>query len=247
MIDLISVEFMKLKRQKIVYLFIIIAIIAALPVITGLRESRIIKWETVYFNSFLTFNLMFGRVIFSLFSAEIFSKEYSNKTINNMLTTPIKRIKFYFAKLIVIFLVTLCTYLLSFLIILIFSLCSKHEPLSGAVMLTIIKMYIITVLFEIGLIPIVTFLGIFSKNIISSVALGIIAVFISLLVVSSKYSAFFPWCVPILLGMKYCGRQNYSLSTFNSLYGFISLGSVFIIGLVLSIGYYKKSDVHSGS
>lgn len=245
MFNTVYIEFYKLKRSKITFLAPIAALLPTFLVyLTHVRGGESAgSLESLYnLNSFMM-NAIMAVVIFTLFSSFIFSREYSENTINTLFTCPISRLRFYIGKIIVIFSFITMTEIINLILITISASMLGYNNISAVLLLNKLEITLITSAMQLALVPIIIFITLHFKNIIPAIAVGIGAVVCNIVVFNGNTVRFvFPWIAPASLAnvMAFGGSGNYVL-------GIASLTITFLVGLILSIIHYMNFDVHSGS
>nr|WP_272508965.1 ABC transporter permease [Clostridium ganghwense] len=241
-------ELLKLKRSKMLGLILIGAFLppfmTTLLIKTTMSKSKnhsTMEWDSYLQMPIAIMFLVMAVVLFALVTGYIFSREYSEKTINNMFTYPIERIKLLGAKLVIMFIIILITFLLTYILSIASGFLFKHDPLTSECALKYLKIYLKASVMNFALVPIVAFLSLISKNVIASIGLGLSVAFVNLFVINSpKYVVIFPWSVPTALGVKemYDGKEAISYAN-----GIISLTTIFVVALIAMFVYAYRSDV----
>ncbi|MCY6369629.1 ABC transporter permease [Clostridium ganghwense] len=244
MFNILYTELLKLKRSKMLGLILIGAILPVLMnvLICKTNKNMSFQWDGYLKNTIIITLLVMAVALFALVTGFIFSREYSEKTINNMFTYPVERAKLLGAKLVIMFIVILSTFLLTYVLSIASGFLFKHGPLTKECALKYLTLYLKESIMQFALVPIAAFLSLISKNVISSIGLGLSAAFINLFVANSdKYIVVFPWSVPAAFGVSNLGFNMEQLS-YNK--GVISLTTIFIVSLIAMFVYAYRSDVN---
>ncbi|MCX7746023.1 MAG: ABC transporter permease [Clostridia bacterium] len=243
MYRILYTEFLKIKKAKMLLVIPIISLTPALLLyITYLSntELRMAGWPN-YLGHILLSVSEFSPPVFILFTGFIFSREYSDHTMDCMITYPISRVGILVSKMLVMVPVVLLTMFLSFASALVVGNFLIYDSLSFEVIVEYAKIYLLVAIIHLTLVPAAATVGIISKNIIAS-AVTALAIFSFLAVfLSSEYNAFFPWCVPALLSSKW-GKCLVQWN-FNVSYALISLTITFVIALVINVIYFRKTEL----
>ena len=120
MITFIETEFLKLKRSKIFFITILGALFVPFMLSMGIAYQL---WQSpdyiFYFKDgfevmkqFLF--VLFGVEVFAIVSAYLFGREYSERTLKSILTTPISKIKYLCGKFLMFFIWTILLVLISY-------------------------------------------------------------------------------------------------------------------------------------
>ncbi|MCT4619336.1 MAG: ABC transporter permease [Marinisporobacter sp.] len=246
MLSLIYTEVLKLKRNKILWLLPIGGLLPSilnLMIIIGNSKHYAIHWEGAFKNNFMFMTLIMAVALFSLISGYVFSREYTENTVNSLYTYPVDPAKFVFAKLMVIFMMIYVTLIINYGSILGGGLLAIQEPLTGSLLMETVKKQVIVGIMFFALAPVGAFLGVIGKNVIPPIVLGISGVITNIVAINSKYIDVFPWSIPTA----YIFREDAEDPRLVCIKAGIILISMFVIFLMGLIKYLKKADVHAGS
>lgn len=119
--DLISAEFMKLKRYNIFFISIIGFIASTIFGIFQVTQTPDIDKNNILFSEFancVTSNNMFliAPFVIVLIGGFIFKREYENDTMKTLLTIPVSTFDLIIAKLVVTIISSVCFFVFSFII-----------------------------------------------------------------------------------------------------------------------------------
>lgn len=238
---IISTEFIKLKKCKILWCIPLCAILPDALIFSMYAFNKkypIVDWNEYVSNAATFFNLLMAVGFFALIAGFIFSREYGENTVNVMFTYPISRVQFFIGKLIVMLILISITTITSFVLLMTSGIIIKHEPLTANILLAYGKAYVLMIIMHFALVPIMAFLSIYNKSMIPSLILGVASICVNLLILNTPFNTLFPWTVPTILSPHLDGR-TYT----NYLLGEIVLIITFILGIILSIKSVKN-DVH---
>lgn len=243
MLNIIYTEILKLKRAKIMWLLLIGGILPSaldiLIVIENLKYNDI-GWKAIFQNNILFMSLMMAVVLFSLFSGYVFSREYTENTVNSLYTYPVDKCKFVFSKLIVIYIMIFITLAINIGSLVGGGIFIIKEPLTFVLAIESIKNQLFISILFFSLSPVGAVLGVIGKNVIAPIALGISAVITNIIVVNSKYANVFPWSIPTACIF----RADADDPNMVLIKGCVILAITFIVSLITLIIYLKKTDVH---
>lgn len=167
MINIISVEFMKLKRKKIWILLLCALIVYLLSIVGTIPQSgREVNGED--FRSFLInpymLILFFHTIIIGILAISIFSTEYNLKTIGQIVVAGTSMFQLFMAKLIVIFTIS---FFLMFGVILEIIACGiafgYQEITLSNILLTFLFFLLSAATLVFGILPVI-FLGILLRK-----------------------------------------------------------------------------------
>ncbi|MFL0198667.1 ABC transporter permease [Clostridium sp. WILCCON 0269] len=184
MLNIIYSEFLKLKKSYVIILTLITSIlIPVFQCIISLSDDYSSISDTLRANLIKTYRInielicfeLLYIVFFALIASYIFSREFTDKTINTLYTYPISRTKIFIGKLYTIYILIVFVYFLEFVATYITLYISWGEFPSKNFITTDIKANVYSMLMQFLLIPIPILIGNITKNIIFPVVYGILA------------------------------------------------------------------------
>ncbi len=232
--NMIAVEFMKLKRCKIIYICILGFLLASLVVLAtyyGWNDNTA-EWLV---NQTLWFNLFFiCPVIFSLVGSYIVNREYKDDTIKSLLIVPIDKNKLMISKLWVTVFIIIILSAVSFSFTIISSI------LVGARGLTII--FFIASLFKyllmgiacfISILPILALVILINKGYWFSLIISMIYGFVGIFAANTSLADIYPLTATL-------GIINYGFADEIIQYDYLSCYTSIIITLIVSLVIIKR-------
>ncbi|MFD1412324.1 ABC transporter permease [Oceanobacillus jeddahense] len=242
-------ELIKLKRSNIFiisFLAILIPIILTLipPVINNMLSEGPLEAGYFFDGNLAFLNLTIGIPLFSIIAVNIFVKEYQQGTINFLFTSLQDRKTIYFGKLMTSFVSIVVVFLLSFLlngiIVLVGSKYGFVETVNLSVFLNYLLVYLLSILMQLALLPIVIIVGIWFKNIVIPMGCAILGVLIAGIGLQSEWAFYFPWSIPL--------KTVQSITDGGSNVTFIStpilaLGFILVISTIISLVLYNTEEV----
>ena len=242
----LSSEILKLFRSKI--LLITIIAFSIIPFVGGFfmiilkdpefaRNSGLIgakaqlagsaDWPS-YFGLLSQAISIGGLLLFGFITSWTFGREYSDRTLKDLLALPISRISIVISKFVLIFLWSACLSLLVFILGLIVGNFVVLPHWSMEVFLKGFNMFFICSFLTIILSTPVAFFACIGRGYLSPLGFVIFTLAISQIVAAIGYGQFLPWAVPALysnaagdLNAK-LGPISYILVLFTSIIGLIS-------------------------
>jgi hypothetical protein len=214
-----------------------------LMVIIENSKSYQVHWEGAFKNNFVFMTLIMGVALFSLISGYVFSREYTENTVNTLYTYPVDKSKFIFGKLMVILIMIYITLIINYGSLLAGGMMVMKEQLVGSLIINTIKKQLLIGIMFFALSPVGALLGVMGKNVIPPIVLGISGVITNIVVINSKYIDIFPWSIPTA----YIFREDADDPKLVCIKAGIILTGMFVVFLIALIGYLKKTDVHAGS
>lgn len=256
MFDIYKCEMLKLKNTKLYWAICLpavignlVSIMVMLPKITTSGEVASANLQEIFYRQGNVLTIL-GPFMFALISGYIISREYSDRTINQLFTYPISRSSIFTAKLCVIFTMIFLTSALSSVTVIFLGIV---KVLTGAASFNMlidgIRMNILTCLLSFGTVPLAAAISMVGKSVIPSMVLGTFASLVTLFleIGHGMGSILFPWTTPYLPvrefgeGFAEIGQNPYTMIAI------IILVVIFLISLAFCQIYYRKSEVHSGS
>lgn len=243
MLSIFYSELVKLKRSLV---FFVIPIAAFIPALLSTYNAK--GWDMAFLNNGVFWALLMGPAISSLFTGYVFSSEYHDKTINNLLAYPYAAYKFFIGKMFAVFILIASSILISFIFTLILGLVIKIPNLNMEIVIKCFQVYFFLIIMELAFMPIAAFLTILSKNYILSTGVGVVTSLIGGVLSSFKHGNLFPSTAATYTLYGIAGKLG--ILDYNAqipLPSIVSLAIYFAIPLIVGIVYFQKMDVHSGS
>jgi bacitracin transport system permease protein len=244
MFNVFYVEFLKIKKSKILWLIpVTIAVNVFLHILAATSTGNMFTyrgWAYYIGYGFQSINLI-ASIVFMLFAGFIFTREYHDRTISGMFTYPLSRLKVFTSKMLILIPVIVTITFLLFL----FDLCIGRFVVNGnltiEILIIYIKNYLVMVIVNFALIPAAITVGIISKNVTAVAVTSVICFSAEIGFLNTKFNVYFPWCIPCLLASKW--GQYEQFWQINDTHAFITLGVIFLIPLIFNILYYKNLEV----
>lgn len=257
MYNVIYTELLKLKSTKIPWLVLLgaipanlISLFAFLPKITPDGASAGVDIQDMFYRQGMVL-VMVAPSIFALFTAYIISREYQERTINQLFSYPVSRVRILTAKLAVVFILIAMTTVLSCVTAFLALLVKLLQGSVGFDMIWLgLKTNMLIAILSFGTIPVAAAVSLIAKNVIPAAVLGIFATIVTVIgeIGHGQGGILFPWLTPFW-PVRHLA-QDIAYNTGANPYGIpalIILLLTFSISLAFSFIYYIKSDVHSGS
>lgn len=240
MLNFITCEFFKLKRSKLFLIILLASIFPPCALFAGviLGNASPVSMEYFLDNVLLYYLLLFNVMIFALLMSHLIVKEYDNHTLKSILTTPISRNKFIFGKLIVFLIIMILLSILAFVSSIVLGYACGGEVTWNVLSDYFIKFLEGNILIAFTLTPFM-FISLIFKNNVPTIVVSVIASLLNSMVYSNEYGAIIPFCIPTLVVKNELVQYSYG-TTLPILIIFIT----FIIGLILSLIYFNKTDVN---
>ncbi len=249
---MIYCEFLKLKRSKIgLIAFLGTVLPPILSVVLEIRDYLLNPQYTITLfgameRVFLFLMLIFGPLIFTIFGAYLFSREYTEKTLKTLFVVPISKRKFIISKFVALFLCILI--LMTLTVVEVAIACAICNIIVGTYKFSMLQVLasIIYFLFKIiygsvllyaVLTPFI-YLALRTKGFIFPTIAVAITVLVNVVISSVPIAGFIPWIAihPLLMGQmhNYGGMPAVSLLLIAGL----CFGSMYA-----SISYFEKEQI----
>ncbi|MGP4039109.1 ABC transporter permease [Gracilibacillus sp. D59] len=247
-LNVIYTELLKLKRSIILWILpiatIVPIILSFLPLyMTKLQDGEDANYLLTLLQGDLAFlNLIIGIPLFALIASYVFSIEYQQKTVNYLFTYPYSRLHFLLGKMTVIFILMTFVVFSSFIISLVLGISFLKVSVDYDMIINYLTLYLLVIIMQFALIPLSILLTIWKKNIILPIFASVILAVIAGLIMEHDIATLFPWSIPSRITFGLTNYYDYASFSYNL--SIVSLIFVFYVPLILSIGYYRKIDVH---
>lgn len=149
-------EFLKLKKNKMTFVGFIITI--SVPILLILKSLLIDKTRIDYYEWIQTVSMLVNIVLpimSGFFITQSMQREYSEKTIINIITAPVDRKNFIFSKIFVWFSWYLITMIISMFLTILGLFVLYHSQITNQIIFFTIK-----ILFQIGILSFASFIPI---------------------------------------------------------------------------------------
>lgn len=265
MFSVFYAELMKLKNTKIKWLVLagalpsnILSLFTLLPRETPSGTPTGFDLLDMFYRQGMVLTIL-GPFMFALMTGYIISREYQERTINQLFSYPVSREKIFAAKLSVVFSLIVITTAISCIGVAVFGFIMTfihhigpdtvgHHIGFNTVWLGI-KMNIMVCVLSFGTIPVAAALSMVGKSVIPTTVLGVFVTIATLMgeMGHGMRGILFPWLTPywpvrdLAQNLAEMGPNPYVTPAI------IILALTFIVSLAFCIVYYSKSEVHSGS
>ncbi|WP_312887373.1 ABC transporter permease [Paenibacillus rhizosphaerae] len=249
-------EIMKLKNTKMHWLILLgaipanlVTLYAFLPRVTPEGTRAGIDLQDMFYRQGMVITIL-GPFMFALMTGYIISREYQERTINQLFSYPVSRTKILFAKLGAVVVLIFTTSLLSCIMVTATGvIMSFTKPVEMEVLWSGIRMNMLAGLLALGTIPVSAALSMIGTSVIPSTVLGAFATIVTLIgeMGHGMRNILFPWAMPywpvreLAQGLAESGPNPYAVP------GMTILAVTFMVSLVFCIVYYEKAEIHSGS
>jgi ABC-2 type transport system permease protein len=252
-------ECIKLRRSRIVWITILFFVF--IPLMMGLiffvqkhpelsaklgmigTKATMLRvgkadWQT--YLGFLTQGIAgIGLIGFGFVTSWIFGREYSDRTIKDILALPVSRSFIVISKFMVVFIWCILLIFVFFASALIFGKIICISGWSGEIIIQYINTYIATSLLTLLLCTPVAFLASYGRGYLLSMGFVIVTLLMANFTGLVGMGPYFPWAIPGL----YCapaGTEGAQLV----LSSYIILASTSVLGFIGTIAWWRIADQH---
>ncbi|KNF08276.1 ABC-2 family transporter protein [Gottschalkia purinilytica] len=253
MINLIYSEILKLKRLHLTILLVITAMLNTIFLSDGMGifYGQSIKLEKyLYQVEFISFALIFSLLFINICSY-IFSREFTDGTVNTLYTYPFSKYKVFVGKIITMSLIISIVYIVQFIIMFILIALFSNDTITKEILRYHINVNLFSLIFQIVLIPISAFLGLVSKNLvipfIYSIIVSVLNIYLQVKL-PENLIYYIPTLFPTLNVLKTEALHNNVLSNIISgifpIYTLIIAIFTFILSMTMCLIYLHNSDTY---
>lgn len=243
MVDLLYCEFLKLKHSKMFFISIMGAFVAPLMVFVGWMKLKIeqtgtvVTYDMLFSDTNLYTMLLFGIIVYCVIAAYLFSHEYTENTLKNILTVPVSKTKFILAKFIMLYFWIIGLTLITWATTLLLGIVGSADGFSRvAIISSFIEFIIGASLLFLSLTPFV-FVTLWFKNIVPTIIFSAAATMINIALANDELAALFPWSAPQIIA------SGINISKYPLILSYISILIISVIGFAASMIYFKKQDI----
>lgn len=248
LVNIVSCEFMKLKRSKMVPICIAGVLSTPLLMLMEALQTHFDKPEAIftlsdiYRDSVLYIMLIVNLMIYVAIAAFIFSREYTEGTLKTILPIPISRTKLLLGKfitlLLFIIMLTLVTWISTFIVCGMYHLAFTLEGYHLSVAMWWLPKYLLSgILMFITLSPFV-FSAVKTKGFVTPMIGSAVIVMGSAALSNRDWGALYPWTAT------YFFVQNKTISIGYSVW--LSTAMILLVSLVgffMTFYYFNKEDL----
>jgi len=242
--NLIYTELIKMKRSKMFLISLLGALVS--PVLTffmligynNQNPDTILSFKSFFSQTHLFIVFIIGNMLFALITTYIFNREFEEDTLKNLLTIPVGRIKLIISKLVVLFGWIQIILIFAFISVFILGSIAGFEGINMSMIVNYIQKYIFTGLLLYLLIPSIILITILFKNYVPPLAFSIFVTMGVVIFGQSKYLAFYPWGIPVLMTV-----DGQSI-VYPIIYSWLIIGGLFVISLLINFIHFKNKDLN---
>ncbi|SDX41516.1 bacitracin transport system permease protein [Marininema mesophilum] len=241
MVNLVYTELLKLKRSKMFLLSIIGAAVAPLMVAIAMfiQEPTVLaKFDVLFLNTSKYAVLIIGAPLYGVITAYLYSREYTEDTLKNLLTIPVSRISLLMSKWILLFFWIMLLTLVVWGLALLMGILLQFEGLSFLMVTQSFGKFAIAGVFLFILSTPIVLITLMLKNFVPTIVVTIVITLLNVMLATSEHRGLFPWVAALDIA-------NGTLEpTYPSEVSYLLIAATAFLGFIASIVYFKKVDVH---
>ena len=246
--NLILCEIMKLKRSKIVYISFLGVMAAPVMMLVEAIQVHIKHPEQTvtlvdfYSNSLLYTMLLMNLMVFVIIAANLFSREYTEKTLKTILPVPISKSKLITSKFCILFLwiivLTVFTWISALLLATIYHAAfGMHDFSSAIAFIWLGKLLLSGILLFITISPF-AFIAEKTKGLFVPMITAAVIVMLNAALSNQEMGALYPWTATFFIVEERLASTGYPIWLSVGLIALVS-----IIGFVATFRYFQKEDI----
>ncbi|EES72416.1 hypothetical protein POTG_03024 [Paenibacillus sp. oral taxon 786 str. D14] len=209
-----------LKVWKSIVFWVVAVVFIAMPLLIGLFKEPGVSWDMYYTDIFdsIASLLVVG---FSFTSAWVFGREYTDKTIKDLIVKPIPKSYSVLSKFIVITIWNILIALFTFALITIAGSFIGVNGSSGSSILQFFGTFMLTSVLIMAVSSTSALIANITKGYLAPIGLIFVIIIASNAVVQLGLGPYFPWTIPVLLtkGVD-IGFISYSILVLTAIVGF---------------------------
>lgn len=209
-----------LKVWKSIVFWVVAVVFIAMPLLIGLFKEPGVSWDMYYTDIFdsIASLLVVG---FSFTSAWVFGREYTDKTIKDLIVKPIPKSYSVLSKFIVITIWNILIALFTFALITIAGSFIGVDGSSGSSILQFFGTFMLTSVLIMAVSSTSALIANITKGYLAPIGLIFVIIIASNAVVQLGLGPYFPWTIPVLLtkGVD-IGFISYSILVLTAIVGF---------------------------
>ncbi|MED0676797.1 ABC transporter permease [Aneurinibacillus thermoaerophilus] len=245
MINLLYTELLKLKRSKMFLISVLGAAVAPFMVVVASYiymktedSHQIITFPELFSETNLYTVLLIGVPLYGVVSAYLFNREYLEDTLKNLLTIPVSRISLIMSKLIILFMWIMFLTFVAWGLTLFLGVLGQFQGLSPLLIVKSLGNFMTGGLLLFILSTPIVLVAVVMKNYVPTIIFTIVITLINVMSGNSEHRGLFPWAAAGDIA-------NDTLQpTYPAEVSYIAIFATSIIGLIATIVYFKKVDIH---
>lgn len=244
MVDLIYTELLKLKRSRMFLLSLLGAAVAPVMVVLASyiqmrRDPELeVLFEKLFYDTSLYTFLLIGVPLYAVVTAYLFSREYAEDTLKNLLTLPVTRSGLLLSKTILLFGWVLLLTALSWGLTLLLGLATGFDGLSGALLAESAGQYAVGALLQALLVTPMIFITILSKNYVPAIIASIAVTLVNAMGFNSEDRGLIPWVAAFDIA------YDSLFPTYPAAVSYALIAVTSVTGFAAALLYFRRADIH---
>lgn len=245
LVNLLYTELLKLKRSKMFFISILGSVVAPFMVVVAsyvhMRTedpAQLITFSEIFSDTNLYTVLIIGVPLYGVITAYLFSREYMEDTLKNLLTIPVSRINFIMSKLIILLMWIMLLTLVAWGLTLLLGILGQFQGLSTPLIVEYLGRFITGGVLVFILSTPIVLVAVVMKNYVPTIILTIVITLINVMSGNSEHRALFPWAAAGDIA------NGTLLPTYPAEISYTTIFATSIIGFIATIVYFKKVDIH---
>src|SRR5690625_672176 len=191
-----------------------------------------------FYNVNLYTVLIIGVPLYGVVTTYLFTREYTENTLKNILTIPVSRMSFIMSKTLLLFMWIMMLTVIAWGITLVLGLLMQFNGLSSSMLTESIKQFSIGGILLFILSSPIILVTLVMKNYVPTIIFTVVITLINVMGGNSEHRALFPWAAAGDIA-------NHTLpSTYPPEYSYITITATALTGFIAMIVYFKKVDIH---
>ncbi|MVO99060.1 ABC transporter permease [Paenibacillus lutrae] len=245
MASLLFTEFLKLKRSKMFLISILGAAVAPFMVVVATwvqlqtkANPPVVLFEQLFYETNLYVVLVIGVPLYGVVTAYLFSREYQEDTLKNLLTIPVSRMSYLLSKLLMLLMWIIALTLVAWSLTLVLGLLTRFDGFSGALVLQSLQRFVTGGLLLFILSMPTVLITLVLKNYVPTIIFTIVITMINIMGANSEHRDLFPWAA-----VQDITNQSL-LPTYPAFYTYALIAAASLGGLAAILIYFRRTDIH---
>jgi len=243
LVDLLYCEILKLKRSEMFW----ISVLGAVPspfmcFVEYLRIKAQYPERTIWFRDVFSANnlyvlLLISVVLYGVIAAYLFSREYTENTLKNVLTIPVSKTKFMLVKYLMLFLWIMVLTLIAWGLLLVFGQIAQLAGFSWGLAIEQLGRYLVGGCLAFLLTSPAVFLALRFKNLVPPIIFSTAITLVNVLMANVEERVLFPWSAIYVISSGKLVWQYPLICPYIAVFGMA------LVGLTASVLYFKSIDI----
>lgn len=243
--DLVYTEILKLKRSKMFSLTFIGAMVAPFLVVVSTyihihsnEPTEVILFADLFFDTNLYTSVLIGVPLYGVAAAYLFSREYAEDTLKNLLTIPVSRTGILVSKMLLLFMWIIALTIVAWGLTLLLGMLGQFDGLTMSLLLQSFKQFIAAGSFLFVLSSPVMLITLLMKNYVPAIILTIVITLINVMGSNSAHKGLIPWIAAFDI------VNGSLLPEYPASYSYVSIAVPAIGCFIAALLYFRKADIH---